>query len=326
MATPIEVPDCVRKLLEFLYPTVDWDRVIFFSGLPWWVSSTTAAITIPNPLGLSGYRVYLGDNTDFCKKASLNTIVHEAFHVQQFMGIAGGYGIGWLRPGFFKYFVCLFASGYEDSPYEEAAYAQESAFDKCHTVPVCDCTSGEPIFNPVGLEVLKTCNEKLIVTKPRVPSCGKWWSFLLALLVVPLLAILLFFAHLLDLLSCTYLQFQSQQCIDWGTSARDECNQWADQGHEECTQWADEGYNTCSQWADWGYNNCCTWWPCSWGCQALVWVSNMVCVATVWVAHLVCHVAIWVANFVCLLWVSIIEVICLIWVTVLRTILLCWWR
>lgn len=77
MAQPIDIPDCVKELLAFLYPTVDWSRVTFYSGLPWWVASGTSAITIPDPIGVLGYRVYLGDNTNFCDDATINTIVHE---------------------------------------------------------------------------------------------------------------------------------------------------------------------------------------------------------------------------------------------------------
>ncbi len=331
MATPIEIPDCAKKLLQFLYPTADWSRVTFFSGLPSWVtlfSPNTSAITLPDPLGLWGYRVYLGGNTDFCSYATLNTLVHECFHVQQFTGIGGGYGAGLLRPGLFKYIVCFFASecDYENNPYEIAAVAQETAFAACHKITVCDCATGEPVFNPAALDAIKACNDNLIVREPRVPECGTWWAFLLALIVVPILAVLAFIVHLIDLLDCTYLQVQSQQCRDWGTATRQECSAWADHGYAQCTQWTDEGYSACSQWADWGSNHCCDWWPCSWACDALVWVSSWVCVASVWISNLVCRASVWIANMVCIAWTWIVEAICLVWITILRTILLCWWR
>ncbi len=349
MAQPITIPDCAKKLLEFLYPTVDWSRVTFFSGLPWWVASGTTAITIPDPLSALGYRVYLGANTNFCDDATINTIVHESFHLQQFMGGDGGYGLGFVRWGFFNYFVCHFANGYDNNPFEQQAYAQEKAFRLCHTIKVCDCKSGKPEFNPAALDALAKCNSDLVIRKPTTPSCASsWWAFLLALIVVPILAILVFIAHLIDLLNCTYLQSQMRQCIEWAQQTREQCNewadqgyqqcnQWADQGYQQCNQWADQGYSTCSQWADQGYNVCCDWWPCSWLCDAFVWITNIVCVLTiwitnmvcvlsVWIANVVCVVSVWIANVVCILWVTIIEMICVVWIVVIRTILFCWWR
>ncbi len=327
MATPIAIPDCAKKLLLVLYPTVDWSLVMFFSGLPWWVASGTAAITLPNPLGIGGYRIYLGASTDFCDQATINTLVHEAFHVQQFTGIAGGYGVGFLRPGFFKYFVCFFSNKfkYEDNPYEKEAYAHEDAFIACNIKP-CDCSTGQPVYNPTTPDDIVACNPDLIVRKPRIPDCGTWWAFLLALVVVPILAILAFIGHLFDYWNCVYLQMQAQQCREWGISRRQECSAWADQGYEQCTEWADEGYSACSQWADWGSSHCCDWWPCSWACKVLVWVSNWVCVVSVWIANVVCHVSVWIVNMVCIAWTWIVVAICLIWTTILRTILLCWWR
>ena len=331
MATPITIPDCARKLLEFLYPTVDWNAVIFFSGRPWWLSSQYGAITIPNPLGVCGYRIYLGDNVDFCDDSTINTIVHEGFHVQQFTAAFGGCGVGIIRPGLMQYLVCFFSAGfvYEDNQYEKDAYEQENAFAKCHTIKVCDCATGKPVYNPDALGALKKCNENLIVVRPRVPRCGTWWAWLLALLALPFgiaLAIIAFIVHLFDLFNCQYLQIQSQQCAQWGQSARDQCNQWADQGHDQCNDWRDDGYTTCSQWGTSASSSCCTWWPCSWGCKALVWVFTQICTATVWVVSMVCHGVIWIANIVCVVWVTIIEVVCLIWMFVIRTILLCWWR
>lgn len=389
MANPITIPDCARKLLEFLYPTVDWNGVMFFSGMPGWASDADA-LTIPNPLGSCGYRIYLGKNTDFCKLATITTIVHEGFHVQQFTGIAGGCGAGFMRPVFFQYFVCFFAEylprliaylggklvpggptslaqvynqAYYANPFEQAAYAQQDAFVLCQGVDddpnnlpnsnppkivVCVCTKGEPVFDPAALDSFKVCNENLIVTRPRIPRCGTWWSWLLAFVVVSILAVLAFLFHLFDLLHCKYLEMQSLQCIQWGQSARQQCSDWADQGYSACSEWADQGYqacteftdqgyNVCQQTADWGYNACCDWAPCSWFCKLLVWISNIVCVLSVWVANLVCTISVWIANLVCIvtiwiahlvciLWVTIVEIVCVVWMFVIRTILFCWWR
>ncbi len=351
MATIIQLPDCAKELLAFLYPAVDWSRVAFFSGLPWYAqlfSPNTDAITLPDPIGGSAYRIYLGSNTDFCLSSTLETLVHEAFHIQQFMSIAGGYGAGFFRPGFIGYLICFMQHGfkYDDNPYEIDAYAQESAFRQCNTVPVCDCSTGGPVFNPAGLDVLKSCNPKLIIERGSAPSCGSWWSAPLGVILAIILAVLGFLGHLLDRANCTLLKMQQRQCSKWGATTRTECQQWADQGYSQCTTWADEGYSQCTTWADEGYSacsqwstqassSCCTWWPCSWGCKALVWVftqvctatvwvANLVCKVTVWIANIVCTVSVWIANVVCILWSVVTQLICLVWTTFWRIVLFCW--
>jgi len=36
----IEIPECVLTLLKTLYPTVNWNNVSFYQGLPWFIVST----------------------------------------------------------------------------------------------------------------------------------------------------------------------------------------------------------------------------------------------------------------------------------------------
>lgn len=347
MAQPIDLPDCAKRLLQFLYPTVDWSRVTFFSGLPYWASSDTTGITIPDPLGLSGFNVYLGKYTDFCDDDAISQLVHESFHIQQFMGIGLGYGVGWMRPSFYKYFVCFLSgldfrhhtiseaisniseaisNAYYDNPFEVAAYAQEAAFRNCYSVKACDCTTGKPVFNPAALDNLKTCNESLIVTKPIVPHCGRWWVYVFALLLAPFVALIGFLMNLNELLDCEYLKVKSQQCAQWGKNVRRECSQWADHGYHQCNKWADEGYSVCGKWSTFATSHCCTWKPCSWFCKVLVWVTTTICTLAVWIPNLVCKLTVWIVNLVCILWTWLVESICLFWLTFWRIFFLCWLR
>lgn len=346
MATPIALPDCATNLLTKLYPTIDWSRVIFLSGLPFWVSSGTTAITLPDPIDPWRFRIYLGSQTDFCDPSDMATLVHEAFHVAQFMSVANGYGLGFFRPAFIAYIACHFAHGYDDNPFEVGAYEQESRFRACYKKnAVCDCSTGAPLFSDKALEGLVACNGELVIAKPRAPYCETpWW--LLAVPLVALIAIIVFIVHWFDQVHCHLIKEQFKKCVKWGQTAQktcqqwglqtiQECVQWADQSYQRCDQWADEGYNTCSQWADQGYNSCCTWWPCSWGCKALVWISNIACVATIWVSNLVCKVSVWVANLVCvtfaittvlacLLFTIIVQLFCILWMVLWSFLLFCW--
>jgi hypothetical protein len=346
MSTPISLPTCAQNLLDRIYPTVDWSRVIFLSGLPYWASSATVAITLPDPIDPWRFRVYLGAQTDFCDPDTLASLVHEGHHVAQFMSIANGYGFGFFRPAFIAYFACWMAHGYDDNPFEVAAYDYEKRFAACYKKNrVCDCSSGAPVFNPDALKGLVACDETLVVREIRAPLCrGLWW--LLAFPFVFLLAIIAFLGHLFDGVHCVLIKQQFDKCLKqgliswqecalWGQTTFQQCTQWADQGYNQCNEWADEGYNQCSEWADWGYDACCDWAPCSWFCKVLVWISNWVCVATVWITNLVCKVSIWISVWVCLvtvwvtvliclLWKTITQLVCLIWTTITYFVLFCW--
>lgn len=346
MANVITLPDCAMRLLERLYPTVDWTRVIFLSGLPFWASSATSAITLPDPSNGWGFRIYLGDNTDFCDPDDMATLVHEGMHIAQFMSVGGGYGLGFFRPAFIGYFACLFAHGYDNNPYELQAYEQDERFSGCNSLnKVCDCSSGEPVFNEAALHGLVKCNEGLVIASPKAPMCaGLGW--LLALPLTALIAVLVYIVHFFDRVRCVTLkqsyracmkwaQTSQKTCQQWGFQVIQQCLEWADQGYERCDQWADEGYSTCDKWEDQGYNQCCNWWPCSWGCKALVWISHVVCVATIWVSNLVCKVTIWVTNLVCivsslvsilvcLVFTIIVQLVCLIWMVFWTLVTFCW--
>jgi hypothetical protein len=256
MTQQIQLPDCAQQLLNFLYPTVDWTRVRFYSGLPWFVSmfsKDTDGITLPDAVGVSDYCIYLGDKTNFCGDG-IKTLVHEAFHIAQFMSLSNGYGPGFYRPGFIAYMACYIAHGchYNRNPFEIEAYAQENAFHTCQTVDVCDCSTGTPIFNPKALEVLYACNPKLIDRSPHVPVCESPWNWAgwLAILLMLILTPLAFLAQIFNLFQCRRVSAMRRECLKWGTEMRRECTQWADNGYSACNQWADEGQDACNQWAD----------------------------------------------------------------------------
>jgi hypothetical protein len=357
MATLITLPSCALRLLEHLYPTVDWTRVGFFSGLPWYtslansfVSVPTTAITLPDPLTSGAFRLYLGDNTDFCDPAQLKVLVHEAYHIHQFMSVGGGYGPGFVRPGFIAYFICLFHHGYEENPFETEAYAQETAFWHHYANPggdkICDCSTGEPVFNPLGLDWLDQSPIPLVIKEPGAPRCESWWAPLLASLLVALLAAVAILAHLFDRANCTLIRQSRGSCSAWGRQIRQVCRQfsqtlittcaeWGEDQRQECQARADQGQNQCIEWGTNATSSCCTWWPCSWGCRALVWIVTSVCRASVWVSNWVCILWTWVVVLVCrlyatvilltcLVWSYVLQVWCLVWTFTVRLVLFCW--
>lgn len=346
MATPITIPDCALKLLERLYPTVDWSRVIFLSGLPFWVQSGTNAITLPDPIDAWRFRIYLGTNTNFCDPDDMAALVHEAVHVAQFSSVANGYGLGFFRPAFIGYFACHFAHGYDNNPYEQQAADQESKFKACYKANrVCDCSSGQPVFNPQALKGLISCDESLIMHRPRAPFCETLW-WLLAIPVVLILALLAFIIHWFDRVHCTLIRQQFVKCMQWGQTTQRQCQNWAWQTIQSCVDWASQTSQVCDNWAtqttqecaQWGQqasSSCCTWWPCSWGCQALVWLFTTVCLAWAWVTTTVCKLWVLVTVTVCIvfalisflactLWVILVQLVCLLWMIFWSLVLFCW--
>jgi hypothetical protein len=337
MAKRIRLPECARELLETLYPSVDWDRVEFYEGLPWYTNVfntigswfgalQTAAITLPDPVGFSAFRIYFAKPVDFCDPKFIATLVHEAYHVAQFMSVGGGYGFGMWRAGFIQYFVCFFQHGakYDNNPFEKEAYAHERAFLACHRTPICRCPPHPPDFDRGALADLIACNKALIVREPRIPVCAGFFASIFGAILTATIAGVAFLAHILELLNCRRHLVGRLECARWGVFARRECEQWADQGYEQCDKWADEGTTQCTQWQTTASSMCCDWVPCKWLCKLIILIYTTVCVLTVWVSKGVCKLTIWVTKLVCIVWVTIAEVICFVWSLVFYIILLCW--
>lgn len=123
------------KLLCDLYPAVDWSRVDFYEGLPWFtplVAPYVTAQAMPQFYSFSKYRIYL-KKFDESRAQCLADIVHEGYHIMQAMQFMNGYGIGFLR-GLMVYYNALFYKyGYRQNPFEIPAYNQEYRFlDYCN--------------------------------------------------------------------------------------------------------------------------------------------------------------------------------------------------
>jgi hypothetical protein len=122
------------ELLKELYPNVDWRRVDFYEGLPWFtplVAPYVTAQALPRFYSFSGYRIYL-KAFDETRAQCLADIVHEGFHIMQAMQFWKGYGLGFLRGLMVYYNALFFTHGYRSNPFEVPAYDQEFRFlDHC---------------------------------------------------------------------------------------------------------------------------------------------------------------------------------------------------
>lgn len=352
----IEKPECVVKLLETIYPTVDWSKVKFYDGLPWFTSSFssgTTAITLPGTYGVNNINIYFKD-FDPCSCAGLGTIVHEGFHVLQYNDIGTG-GVGWIRLFMIQYLACCIKLGkncYDDHPMEIPAYEYEEQFLECCKKldkPICDCSTTPPTFNQNALDQLvKDCPDLIRESSGYKYDCG-FWSALLATIVVIIIAALLpvidsiFLLAALILLAvssilcvlewiwnliasvlqaiCNWTITWEQQCTQWAQQTIQTCIQYRDDGYNACAQYQDQGYNACAEYRDNGYNACSNWAKncCTWWpCSWLCKIFSWICVAWVWVTNLVCVAWYWVTNLVCVAWYWVTSLVCIAWATVVR--------
>lgn len=118
------------KMLSVIYPTLDWDRVSFYEGLPWFtplVAPYVTAQVLPDFYSFGKYRIYL-KKIDESRAQCLADIAHEGFHILQAMHFGKGYGIGFLRGFMIYYLVLFFTQGYRMNSLEIPAYDQEYRF------------------------------------------------------------------------------------------------------------------------------------------------------------------------------------------------------
>ena len=287
----IEPPECVIKLLEALYPKIDWSKVNFYDGLPWFVkifAPATSAITLPGTYNFVRINIYF-KNFNPCDCNGLSTIVHEAFHVLQFRNIINGFGIGFFRLFMIDYLACWIKNGYNNHPMEIAAEEYEKIFRQCcnelQSGNICECDTEPPTFNELALEeLLKNCGDKLIVTTSGFSyNCGFFpfiLGFILTLLIAiikPLLesiflivdgllwiitGIVCAIEWLINLIAgvlqaiCKWVVELEKKCTEWATTTIQKCKEYRDEGYNACAEYQDQGYNACSQYQDQGYNAC----------------------------------------------------------------------
>lgn len=133
-----------EAILQHIYPTINWAKVRFYKGLPWFISgSFVGAIVLPATWGRRGIHAYFR-NYRSGSFSNLMTVIHEGFHVLQYRDLGAGVG-------FFRRFMLYYLSdylqlffrnirknnreiasqiAYDKHPMELPAYAYEAAFQK----------------------------------------------------------------------------------------------------------------------------------------------------------------------------------------------------
>lgn len=127
----IVLPENIQLLLIKMYPTINWDNVSFYEGLPWFISSKLAkGIALPSVYNTHKLKVYL-KAFNFQTNKDIGLIIHEVYHVLQYQEI-GVKGFGFFRPFMVKYFALWIGGGfkYRTHKMEVPAYDHESNYYK----------------------------------------------------------------------------------------------------------------------------------------------------------------------------------------------------
>jgi hypothetical protein len=177
---------------------VDWGRVDFYEGLPWFtpiVAPYVTAQALPDFYSFSRYRIYL-KKLDESRAQCLADIVHEAYHITQAMAFWKGYGLGFLR-GLMIYYNALYLKhGYRSNPFEIPAYDQEFRFlDYCKRHGFGGII---PKVEPEGLRNIER-ETKLVFIRPQFKYEENYFalagSFILCLIIAlfkPVIDVLVF--------------------------------------------------------------------------------------------------------------------------------------
>ncbi|MGZ3922095.1 MAG: hypothetical protein ACXVC7_17475 [Bacteroidia bacterium] len=197
------------KLLQDIYPNINWSRVDFYEGLPWFtplIAPYVTAQALPQFYSFGKYRIYL-KKFDEQRAQCLADIVHEAYHIMQAMQFANGYGFGFLR-GMMVYYNALFVKyGYRQNPFEIPAYDQEYRFlDYCNKHHVAG------IFPPVAPHALDNIKYESALVASDFPFSYKENKLVLALAFILCLIISIIkpFADLIALIIRTVSSFKEK--------------------------------------------------------------------------------------------------------------------
>lgn len=244
----IEKPECVLRLLEAIYPTVDWSKVRFYDGLPWFarLSQGTNAITLPGKYGLDSIHIYFQDFNP-CTCEGMGTIIHEGFHVLQYNDI-GTFGVGWIRPFMIQYFACCFKLGkdcYDEHPMENGAYDFEDDFLEAY------CYDGKPKYQICDIKAILDAICKWTTTWEE--KCVDW------------------------------AKETKEECEKYRDDGYEDCAQWKEEKKKQCCTWWPCSW-FCKAWVWIVSTICVAWiWVSSLVCIAWVTIVSWVCKATAWV-------------------------------------------
>ncbi|HEX9485610.1 MAG TPA: hypothetical protein VF976_00970 [Gemmatimonadales bacterium] len=177
MPTRIVLPDCLFNAYAVLFPTLDFNRVSVFDGIPFPYNFGQNGITLTS--GVSDINIYLRSGLfNPCSLSSFALLGHELVHaLQAEQGFLGGQLNAWV----FGYTWCVIASFStgRGNAFEDEAKDFGAGLIACGLVP-CACDSGgiSPVPN-FEAEFVRRCGN-LVKTQANVllSDCYKESSWL----------------------------------------------------------------------------------------------------------------------------------------------------
>jgi len=352
----IEVPECVRRLLEGIYPTIDWSTVVFHDGLPWAVNVVApVAITLPGTYDPHTIHIYVEHGAwDPCSCSGLALVVHEGFHVLQYRDLLGGYGVGFLRSFIVAYLACsLSGGGDDDNEIEKPAYAHEELFAGCCAslgAPICNCAEKPPAFNPDALDQLLTTCPGLVressglTLGSALAACAPvktWWMqgvlLLFGLLLAGLIAVAKPLAEVLMLFGVGVLRGVAgivcaaewlwggiQAVGSWIAGVLEPVCDWALDVRQQCVEWEETRRAECAEWKDEGSEECREWRDQGTN-ECREWRDNGYNKCCDWVpCSWACKALVWIASWVCIGWYWVANLVCQGWYWVANLVCQAW--
>lgn len=136
-----------QALLKAIFPKLDWQKVTFREGLPWFAQRSFAVgMALPAALSRQGTAIHFaGYHTEHPFSQTV-LLVHEAFHIQQYHDLRNRWiDFGYFRR-FMRYYIGWYLAGlwqhrrtgdsnqkaYRLHPIEVPAYHYEELFVNCY--------------------------------------------------------------------------------------------------------------------------------------------------------------------------------------------------
>ena len=160
MPDRIELPACLLDAYKSLFPELNFGKLAFFRGTPWYLPRAMTGFALPASLGIGTVNIYLREDMyEPCSRRTFLLIAHELVHALQFQ--QSGLGVGLFNLGLANYIACAMATGSfvgdPDHPAEREAYDYadgttpmgmlRACIESPAAILPCDC-SGNPLLKP----------------------------------------------------------------------------------------------------------------------------------------------------------------------------------
>jgi len=180
----IALPVCLLDVYKSLFPELNFGKLAFFRGTPWYLPRSMTGFAFPASLGVGTVNIYVRDDMyEPCSKKTFLLIAHELVHALQFQ--QSGFGVGLFSFGLANYVACALAAGSfvgdHDHPAEREAYDYadgtapvgmlRACIDSPAAIRPCDCSGN------AGSKPNATFYETLISRCPSITKSSATETF-----------------------------------------------------------------------------------------------------------------------------------------------------